>query len=281
MKKEKRREIKINNRKKISLKAKEKATLNLVVYFVLRILVIISMVAQGIRGNWNNVFLCILTLILFTFPTIISKRLNVKLPTVLETIVYLFIYASEILGEIQNFYGIFTHWDTMLHTLNGFLCAAVGFSLIDILNNNDDIHLNMTPSFVALVAFCFSMTIGVFWEFAEFSVDHFLNKDMQKDRIVNTISSVKINPNGENIPVVIDNIDKTVIYSDDNQVITQIEGGYLELGLIDTIKDLFVNFIGAIIFSCIGYMYIKNREGYRFAEIFIPKRKEKIIEEAL
>ena len=261
----------VNHSKKKEIRKRK--TINLIVYLTLRTLVIISLIAQAFRGNWNNVFLCVLTLILFTLPTFLSKKLNITLPTTLEIVVYLFIFSAEILGEIQNFYGLFTHWDTMLHTLNGFLCAAVGFSLIDILNNNENFHINMTPSFVALVAFCFSMTIGVLWEFAEFAADQYLNKDMQKDRIVTKISSVKLNSDGENEPVVIDNINETIIYSNNSNNSTIIEGGYLELGIHDTMKDLFVNFMGAVIFSSIGYLYIKNREGYRLVEIFIPRLK--------
>lgn len=256
-------------------KNKEKRTINITVYLILRFLVILCMVAQSIHSNWNNVFLCLLTLILFTLPTFISKKFNISLPTTLEIIVYLFIFSSEILGEIQNFYGVFTHWDTMLHTLNGFLCAAVGFSLIDILNNTDDFHINMTPVFVALVAFCFSMTIGILWEFFEFSADRYFKTDMQKDRIVNYISSTKINPKNENDPITIRDISKVKIYSDDNKKVTIIEGGYLDIGLNDTMKDLFVNFIGALVFSIIGYLYILNRDGYKFAEVFIPKLKDK------
>lgn len=256
---------------KVRKSRKRKITL----YVILRILVIISMVAQGIRGNWNNVFLCVLTLILFTLPGLISEKFNIELPSTLESIVYLFIFSSEILGEIQNFYGLFTHWDTMLHTLNGFLCAAVGFSLVDILNNREEFHISMTPAFVALVAFTFSMTTGVMWEFGEFAVDRYLQKDMQKDRIVQQISSVKLNPYNLNEPVTIENINRIEIFSNDGKEMYVIEGGYLEVGLIDTIKDLFVNFIGALVFSIIGYMYIKNREGYRIVEIFIPRLKNK------
>ena len=113
---------------------KKERRINIIVYLVLRFLVIVCMVEQALKGNWHAVALCFLTFILFTLPTIASRTFKVKLPTTLEIIVYLFIYAAEILGEIQNFYGIFKHWDTMLHTLNGFLAAAVGFSLIDILN---------------------------------------------------------------------------------------------------------------------------------------------------
>lgn len=264
----------ITNQKPIK-KPKKKLTLNLVVYLFLRFLVIISMVGQSMRGNWNNVFLCILTLILFTLPNLISKRFNIELPTTLEIIVYLFIFSAEILGEIQNFYGVFTHWDTMLHTLNGFLCAAVGFSLIDILNNTESIHINLTPTFVGLVAFCFSMTMGILWEFGEFAMDRYFLKDMQKDRLIQTISSVEINESKENIPVVINGIAKTELYNKNNKKILTIEGGYLELGLIDTIKDLFVNFIGAVSFCILGSLYIKNRDGYKFALSFIPHKKRK------
>ena len=118
---------------------------DLSVYIVLRTLVIITLILQGIHRNWNDVFLCILTLFLLMIPSIIDKKLNIKLPTVLESIILLFIFAAEILGEIQNFYGIFKQWDTMLHTINGFIMAAIGFSLIDILNQKDRTHEKKLP----------------------------------------------------------------------------------------------------------------------------------------
>ena len=253
--------------------SKKELRINIIVYLVLRFLVIVCMVEQAIKGNWHSVALCFLTLILFTLPTIASKTFKVKLPTTLEITVYLFIFAAEILGEIQNFYGVFKHWDTMLHTLNGFLSAAVGFSLIDILNRTERFHIKMAPLFVALVAFCFSMTIGVAWEFFEFAADRYLNLDMQKDRVVQKISSVELNEENKNDPVVIDNITKTEIYSDNNQI-TTIENGYLDLGIIDTMKDLIVNFIGALIFSILGFLYIKDRDEYKFIERFVPVMKK-------
>lgn len=180
-------------------------------------------------------------------------------------------------GEVQNFYGIFKSWDTILHTINGFLCAAIGFSLIDILNRSERFHTKMSPTFVALVAFCFSMTIGVLWEFFEFGMDNVMKTDMQKDRIVQEISSVTLNPEGKNKPVVIKNIDKTTIYyteGEEEKDLTIVDG-YLDLGIRDTMKDLFVNFIGAVVFSIIGLLYIKDRDEYKFAEKFIPKMKQK------
>lgn len=250
---------------------------DLTIYVVLRLLVIATIIIQAIRGNYENVFLGILTLILFMIPTIVDKKLNIKLPNVLETIILLFIFSAEILGEIQNFYGIFPFWDTMLHTINGFLCAAIGFSLIDILNQSEEFHLKMSPIFVALVAFCFSMTIGVLWEFFEFGADTFFKMDMQKDRISSSISSVLINEEKKNMPIKIENIQEEVIKYNENGEIRELKvnGGHLDIGLKDTMKDLLVNFIGAVVFSIIGLLYIKNRDGYRFAENFIPTLKTK------
>lgn len=253
---------------------------DITVYFVLRFLVILVMIRQIFTANWNNVFLCILTLILFLVPVVIDRKFNIRLPNTLETIILLFIFSAEILGEINEFYLHFAHWDTILHTLNGFLCAAIGFSMIDILNRKEVFHTKLSPIFVALVAFCFSMTVGVLWEFFEFGMDRVFKYDMQKDEILKTIATVELNPSGKNVAVVIDNIEKTIIQSRDNEgnlVLTEIDGGYLDIGISDTMKDLIVNFIGAIVFSILGLLYIKNKDEYKFAEQFIPvlKRREK------
>lgn len=249
-------------------------------YFLLRFSVIAILVLEIFHGNWNNVFLCVLTLVLFLLPVILDKKFNIELPTVLEIIILLFIYAAEILGEIQNFYGIFKSWDTILHTINGFIMAAIGFSLIDILNNSDRFHINLTPIFVALVAFCFSMTIGVLWEFFEYGMDVVTKTDMQKDRIVTSISTTMLTD--DNTEFVIDNIDKTTIDGtiDGQKKEVVIENGYLDIGLHDTIKDLIVNCIGAIVFSFIGYLYILGRNNGSFIKQFIPllKRTKKVEE---
>ena len=257
-----------NFAKKMKKKNEETNKKSIAVYLVLRVLVVISMIFQILMGNFENVFMCILALLLFTIPTIISEKFKIGLPSLLEAIIYLFIFSTTILGEINNFYGIIPFWDTILHTLNGFLCAGIGFALVDLLNQNSK-QIHLSPLYVAIVAFCFSMTIGILWEFYEFTADGVLRTDMQKDRIVQSISSVELNPDRENIPIKVNNIEKTEIYSKDG-TITTIENGYLDIGIIDTMKDLFVNFIGAVVFSVIGFLYIKNREKYKFAKNFIP-----------
>lgn len=240
------------------------------VYLLLRVMVLIIMVAQFFNKNFENVFLCMLTLILFLLPTILERQLRIDFPNTMEIIIMCFIFAAEILGEIQSYYIMFPYWDTMLHTLNGFLCAAVGFCLVDMLNRNEHFSLSLSPVFMAIVAFCFSMTIGVLWEFFECAMDQFFLFDMQKDTVVHTISSVMLDPAGKNNAVVLKDITDVIVVSGGEEIALGL-GGYLDVGLLDTMKDLFVNFIGASVFSVIGYFYVKNRGKGSFARRFIPQ----------
>lgn len=240
------------------------------VYIILRALVIVAIVAQSFKGNFENVFLCVLTLFLFTLPSFLERTIRVEIPDTLEIIILLFIFAAEILGEIQAYYIQYPYWDTMLHTLNGFLCAAIGFSLLDILNRNEKLKFSLSPVYLAVVAFCFSMTIGVLWEFFEFSMDQLFLLDMQKDTVVNSIGSVMLDPTGGNHPVSIKHITDVIVVTADGAQQSLGLGGYLDIGIIDTMKDLFVNFIGAVVFSTISFFYVKNRGKGKFAPQFIP-----------
>ncbi|MCI9596715.1 MAG: hypothetical protein HFE75_05350 [Firmicutes bacterium] len=236
-----------------------------IVYVVIRVLVVAVMIAQILNHNWHNVFTCALTLVLLLLPSILAKRLRIVLPNTLEIIIVCFIFAAEILGEVREYYVLYERWDDMLHTMNGFLAAAIGFALIDILNRHEKVSMSLSPVFVASVAFCFSMTIGVLWEFFEFSMDYFAGADMQKDTWLSSFNSVALNPEGANVPVHVE-VDCVTVNG-------QTWDKYLDIGLFDTMHDLFVNFIGAVVFSILGLIYIKNR-GKGLAAKFIPTRKD-------
>ncbi len=227
-------------------------------YSVLRILVILTLIRCVVTKNYESAALCVLSLILFLIPAFFEKTLKIQIPTVFEIIIYLFIYAAEILGEINHYYVLIPGWDTMLHTLNGFLCAAIGFSLVDLLNQKSD-KIDLSPLYLTMVAFCFSMTVGVLWEFFEFGMDSFFALDMQKDFIVRQFASVTLDPENMGRAIAVSDITKTVIHTAAGKEIV-IEGGYLDIGLLDTMKDLLVNFIGAVVFSVIGYFSVRHRE---------------------
>ena len=262
---------KIDVQKAIKMTYKENKRSSLVIYLILRFLVIICMILQILRGDLNNALLCLLSLILLFAPLFIQNKFEITLPNDLEIAIYLFIFSAEILGEIDNFFGIIPYWDIILHTINGFLATAVGFSLVDLLNKNSK-NINLSPFYLCLVAFCFSMTIGVLWEFFEYSCDKFLNVDMQKDTVIQKISSVALNPDGENKAVVVDDIGKTIIYDTNGDVLQVIDNGYLDIGLNDTIEDLFVNFIGATVFSCFAFFDLKHNRSNSFINRFVPTK---------
>ena len=241
-----------------------------IIYTILRALVIGVLIFTVVTENYESAFLCLLTLVLLIVPSFLQVALRIELPTMLEITMLIFIFAAEILGEIFNFYNIFPFWDTVLHTLNGFLAAAIGLSLVRLLNKSDRLLIYLSPLFTSIVAFCFSMTIGVFWEFFEFSMDRFLGFDMQKDTVIHTISSVMLNPTGENDPVVMENISDVTVSGHDLGL-----GGYLDIGLIDTMQDLFVNFIGALVFSVLGYFFVKNKNDDSVVVKLIPHKKDK------
>ena len=239
------------------------------VYVALRLIVLAELVMSIIRGEYESAFICLLVLALFILPFFIQQNFGIQLPSVLEIIILLFIFAAEILGELECYFITYPNWDSMLHTTTGFLCAATGFALIDILNRNSRIKFQLSPVYVALAAFCFSMTVGVLWEFFEFGMDRVFHLDMQKDTVVQSITSVMLDPTNSNTPITIDGIHSVAVNGTDLGF-----DGYLDIGMYDTMEDLFVNFIGAVIFSVIGYFYIKHRGKGKLAQAFIPTLSE-------
>ena len=240
-----------------------------IVFSILRILVLAVLVRQIMLASYESAFFCVLTLLLLYVPSWVQVKLRIELPPPLEITILCFIFAAEILGEVNAFYVVVPNWDTMLHTLNGFLAAAVGFSMVILLNDDERLTFHLSPFFLALVAFCFSMTIGVLWEFFEFRMDYFFGFDMQKDTVIHSIHSVLLDPTRTNTVVTIPNIQDVVINGQSLGV-----GGYVDIGIIDTMKDLFVNFIGAVVFSITGFFYAKSKGRRRTpAQGFVPSKK--------
>lgn len=258
---------------RISLNKKQFIT-----YSILRILVLLTAVRCAFTHNYESLAICVLTLVLFLLPSLFEQLLKIEIPPVFQVIIYLFIFAAEILGEVNKYYTAIPGWDTMLHTINGFLCAAIGFSLFNILNRGSK-SMQLSPFYLSLVAFCFSMTVGVVWEFIEFTADQVFFLDMQKDFVISSFSSVTLDESNTQIPVRVFDITRTIIETKNGDPVV-IEGGYLDIGIIDTMKDLLVNFIGAIVFSVIGYFYeARNKTKSVAKELLIEPLSEESIRE--
>lgn len=234
------------------------------VYWVLRFIVIVSLVLSCIRKDYESAWVCVLVLVLYMLPRIVQQNFHIELPSALEIIILVLIFAGEILGELRSYFIYFPHWDTLLHTTSGFVSAAFGYSMVDLLNRNKPEHIQLSPIYLALVSFCFSMTVGVIWEFFEFGMDNFFHMDMQKDTVIHAFSSVNLDPTASNIPVRVEDITDVAVNGTSLGL-----GGYLDIGLYDTMEDLFVNFIGALTFSVIGYFSAKSGKN-SIAKNFVP-----------
>ena len=243
-------------------------------YILLRAMVVLTLIRSLFTRSYESAATCVLVLLLFLVPAFLEDIMDLTIPPLFEAIIFAFIFASEILGEIDHYYVRIPGWDTMLHTINGFLFAAVGFSLIYLLNRNNS-DFNLSPFYLATVAFCFSMMIGVVWEFFECSMDLFFHMDMQKDFIVKNINSVTLDPQQGGTVIHVKDIINTVVSTASGEVHT-IEGGYLDIGILDTMKDLLVNMIGAVVFCIIGYKTIKTSKSSKVTEklVIMPKKHE-------
>lgn len=241
-----------------------------VLYFVLRALVLVTLVRSAFLGHYEHMMLCVLTLVLLLVPSLIEHTLDIELPDLLESIILLFIFAAEILGEIDAFYIRIPFWDTILHTTWGFLCAGIGFALFDILNRSDSSKIKLTPLYMAVSAAAFSMCIGAYWEIFEYLADSFIGVDMQKDTLVQTINTVWLDSTNSNVTIPVRDIVSTQITLASGEVI-QIPCGYLDIGIHDSMADLIVNLIGALVFAVIGFAYVKTRDSNSLAARFIPR----------
>lgn len=262
-----------NNRKALLRKRKEEPAA-FWTYVVLRFIVILILIRCILRGDIESAFVCVLVLVIYLLPQFVENKLNIDIPTALEVIIFVFVFAAEILGELQSYFIKYSNWDTILHTSSGFLCAAVGFSLVDLLNRSDNVKVQLSPGYLAITAFCFSMTIGILWEFIELSADKLFLLDMQKDTIVNQISSVSLDPTNSNIPITVKDIQDVILVTGSGEVPLGL-GGFLDIGLYDTMEDLFVNFIGAVVFSVVAFFECKS-EKRPLTTALTLKRKKKV-----
>lgn len=270
---EKRQRRRAARRQRLRMQLKRKSKLTRVIYAIVWLVVVGVLVRSLFNGQTENVYTCLLTLVLLMMPSIVERKMGVRLPSGLEITIVVFIFAAEILGELACFYVTVPFWDKALHTVSGFIYAAVGYSMVDVLNRHRRVSFEMSPVFLALVAFCFSMTIGALWEIFEFSVDQLFNKDMQKDRVIQQITSVTLDPTNRNIPITVSGIQEVSVNGQDLGL-----GGYLDIGLIDTMEDLIVNLIGAVVFSFIGFFQQKRRKKSLVAGLFVPQVEDELKE---
>lgn len=182
---------------------------------------------RRVKGDYVLMLLqCIVGVFAMLMPSFLRRKLRVVIPSKMMVLFAVFLYCAIFLGEVRSFYYNVPHWDTILHTFSGAMLGALGFSVINFLNRTDRVPMNLSPAFVAFFTLCFAVFLGVVWEFYEFSADGILHTNMQKFAL---------------------------------------ESGELLVGraaLMDTMKDLIVDTVGAFVMAVIGYISIKYQKGW-------------------
>ncbi len=193
----------------------------------LQVILVIGVAAAIWEQQWLTAVITSGIILVTLVPLLLSKHFRVFIPPEFVLLAITFVFASVFLGEVHGYYVRFWWWDLVLHASSGFLLGIIGFLLVYVLNETEDIDVHMTPSFVAFFAFLFAVGIGVLWEIFEFSMDSFFGMNMQKEMLGDPS------------------------------------------GLTDTMWDLIVNTLGALIITVLGYGYVKKANNASFLERWI------------
>lgn len=237
-----------------------KKNIGKITYITFMVLTLASLIQNIYLKNLASIGLCAIALFTLSLPNIIKKIFKLEIPLLLEVLLYIFIYAGIVLGSVYKLYDNFEMWDNILHYTSGILTSLIAYSLIYILGKKN----NLSISLILIFCFSFSLMTGVIWEFIEFTCDNTIRGDMQKDTIVNSIATTIYKDR-----LSIKDIDYTIIYSRGKEY--KIDNGYLDIGLIDTIKDLFANFLGAITYVILMYYHLAKNK-FKFMNNLVIKK---------
>lgn len=208
-----------------------------IIFKLIKVIVSIHLFIVLIKGNLTTTFILLFTLILLFLADFVQKKLCYK--DSIKLLIYIFIIGTEVLGEAYNFYDRISYFDIIMHTLSGFIISAVAVSILKILNNNSSKRL------IIIFSLAFTMMIASFWEIMEFTIDRLVGSDMQKDTVITKVTSSLLSKDDVLTSKVVDkatlnNIDLVKEY-----------GGYIDIGLYDTIEDLIFGLFGAVIYIII------------------------------
>lgn len=233
-----------------------------IIYVLLFLLTLISSIISLVNKDYRNSIIAIITIIIISIPYLLERKCKLKFSHIFKILIYFFIFSNSILGEVYHFYIDYKYWDFILHMTGGFIFASIGLSLICKYKINFLIVLILTLSF--------SMTVSLTWEFVEYTSDKIFYTDTQKDTLIKDIASVSIDNVKNYKEEKVLEIEETILYGKNKKVLKVIKGGYLDIGLSDTMSDLFANFLGVFIFWAFNYLSIYGKK--RFVNIFLVKK---------
>lgn len=208
------------------------------IYFILKVVVLFNLLISLISVRWTATFICLFNLILLFIADYVMKKINYN--DSLQLLIYIFLVGSLVGGEVYNLYSVIWFYDIILHVLSSFIVSFLFFYIF---------RYSVNKLLFMLCIFSFAMMIAGLWEITEFSIDRLLDKDMQKDTVINEVNSMLLSSDGNTIVKV--NVDNMSIGG-------TIIDGYLDIGLYDTIEDMICAVFGSVFYLIIDRRRIKE-----------------------
>lgn len=214
----------------------------------------VSLIYVALTSNeLFSYFYCLATVGFVLLPLALCVVFKWKMNTLFY--VFFSLYAmGPLLGAVYNFYYFTSWWDILLHFMAGTVFAAVGAQIAYVLNKRNKTAYMLAAVFGVLL----SIGIAVVWEFFEYASDTFLHSDMQADTIIYELYT-KINRT-DGLTDIYTNITDTMVNGQSLGIV-----GYLDIGLIDTMNDMIIETLGALLF---------------FIYVIIDKNRHPLIEDA-
>lgn len=208
---------------------------------------IFSMVLTLYRGNTKNILYIILTALLVCVPVALGILMKFSINSAMFTFI-VFYAVAPLLGSMYKLYYITSWWDDLLHFSGGVVFAMLGLFMAKFLNKKNKSSIMLC----AVFAFCFSLAVAALWEFFEFGMDTLFGMDMQVDTVIDSLNSYLL---GDKPGVQGSITEIQTVYVNGKELGV---GGYIDIGLIDTMKDMMFEGMGALLY-CIIFLIDRDR----------------------
>lgn len=209
--------------------------------------------AKSLETTINQLLMSVLALLCFLIPVFFKRKLKIHVPSFLLIVIYLFIYAHFILGEIYRIYDTSMIFDKVLHTTSGVVIACIGISVVFALANMKNERVKLSPFFVVLFSFCFALAIEYVWELFEYAVDRIAGANMQRWQ------------------------DSIIGYDEAGNAIHSLPWGN---GIADSMGDMAVNVLGALVVCVITYVILVKKPGWMTGVLIVSEKKLRLAAQA-
>lgn len=237
--------------------------LRFLLFVIYTVFTVFSSVYFFVLGRFRNGLLPIAYAALFIVLLVLFEYFFGMRCGNLFLIVLFSVPVGGILGTCYEFYMYIPFFDTLLHTISGFIFAVLGYTLMmRLLGDSEGMHFYANLIF----GIAFSLGLATLWELFEWMLTVLMNGDMLEDTVVYNIRSYLLSGTHNQTVDILD-IEKTVIYYDGGKVYT-IEG-YLDLGGLDSLVDMAVCLAGTVAFTILSFFGKKSGRGA--LEYIIPK----------